>query len=242
MGLRKYIRKTYRFKNAIEIYEHLDGRYGARGAPRKEKIKATPEEVKKRNQWNRERTARHKLRTWFRENDYLLTFTYRKADRPPDMKTAKKHFRSAYTMMRKEYRKRGYELRWMRNIEVGTKGAYHIHVVVNRIPDADLIAKKAWPYGGANIKLLYEQGEFKELAEYITKTPDTDPRLREADYSTSRHLPIEEPKKKRLTRWPKEPKEPKGYYLDKDSFHEGSNPFTGCRYRYYTLIAIHRRI
>ena len=50
MGLRKYIRKTYRFKNAIEIYEHLDGRYGARGAPRKEKIKATPEEVKKRNQ------------------------------------------------------------------------------------------------------------------------------------------------------------------------------------------------
>lgn len=240
--IKRYKRLTYIFPNAIEVYEYLDGKYGARGAPRRKKRKATPEEMKKRNQWNREKLARHKLRTWFRENDYLLTFTYRKSDRPPDMETAKKNFKKAYTEMRKEYRKRGYELRWMRNIEVGTKGAWHIHVVVNRIPDADLIAKKAWTHGGVDIKLLYEQGEFAELAAYITKTPDTDPRLKEASYSTSKNLPVEEPKEKRFARWVKEPKEKEGFYIDKESYYEGVNPVTGYKYRYYTMVRIHRRI
>lgn len=240
--VKRYKRLTYTFRNAIEVYEYLDGKYGARGAPREKKKKATPEEIKCRNRWNRERVARHKLRTWFVENDYLLTFTYRKSDRPPDMKTAKKQFAKAMRIMRKEYRKRGYELRWMRNIEVGSRGAWHVHVVVNRIPDADIIAKKAWPHGAVNIKLLYEQGEFAELAAYITKTPDTDPRLVETSYSTSRNLPVKEPKVKRIKNWQKKIREKEGYYIDKESYHEGINPVTGYKYRYYTMIRIHRRI
>ena len=238
---KRYKRLTYTFPNAIEIYEHLDGRYGARGSPRQKKKKLTPEQVKKRNQWNRERKARHKLRTWFRENDYLVTLTYRKDERPEDMKQAVKELGKALRKMRNEYRKRGHELRYLRNIEVGTKGAWHIHLAVNRIPDADLIIKKAWDHGGINFKLLYEQGEFSELAAYLTKTPDTDPRLKESAYHASQNLPVPEPEKKLLTRWKKDPKPKPGYYIDKESFHEGINPATGYKYRHYTLIRIKRR-
>lgn len=239
---KRYKRLTYIFPNAIEVYEYLDGRYGARGTPRKKKDKPTKEQIRKRNQWNKERKARHKLRKWFKENDYLVTFTWRKADRPDNMREAVKILGKALRKIRAEYRKRGYELRYLRNIEVGTRGAWHIHMVVNRIQDADLILKKAWNHGGVNFKLLYEQGEFSELAAYITKTPDTDPRLAEASYHASQNLPVPEPEQKRLARWKKEPREKEGYYIDKASFHEGVNPVTGYKYRCYTMIRIHRRI
>lgn len=240
--MKRYKRLTYRFPNAIEVHEYLDGRYGARGSPREKKKKPTPEQIRKRNQWNRERKARHKLRTWFKENDYLVTMTYRKRDRPPDMKAATEELSKAIRKIRTGYRKKGYELRYLRNIEVGTKGAWHIHMIINRIPDADLIIKKAWDHGGADFRLLYEQGEFAELAAYITKTPDTDPRLKEASYWASKNLPVPEPEVKRLARWKKEPKVKEGYYIDKESYFEGINPATGYKYRYYTMIRIHRRI
>lgn len=37
---------------------------------------------------------------------------------------------------------------------------------------------------GLIFRLLYERGEFAELAAYITKTPETDPRLKESAYRT----------------------------------------------------------
>jgi hypothetical protein len=239
---KRYKRLTYIFPNAIEVYEYLDGRYGARGSPRKEKKKPTKEQIKRRNQWNKERKARHKLREWFKPNDYLATLTWRKNDRPGDMKEAIRILAKTLRKIRGEYRKQGVELRYLRNIEVGTKGAWHIHIIVNRIPDADLILKNAWDYGGVNFQLLYEKGEFAELAAYITKTPDTDPRLKEARYHASQNLPVPEPKEDRLVYWKKEPREKKGYYIDKETFHEGKNPVTGYRYRYYTMIRINRRI
>lgn len=243
---KRYKRLTYLLGDSIEVYEYLDGRYGAPGEKRGEKKKATPEQIRKRNQWNRERTARHKLKVHFQENDYLALLTYRKEERPPDMKAAKKDFTDMMRTVRREYRKRGYALRWMRNIEVGPRGAWHIHLVVNREADTDLILKKAWGHGRVTFKHLYEEGGFADLAGYITKTPETANRynenLVETSYSSSRNLPTPEPKVKRLVRWAKKPREKKGYYIDKGSYYEGINPVTGYRYRYYTMIQIHRRI
>lgn len=234
------------FRDSIEIYEYLDGRYGAPGEKRKKKKEITPEQIKKRNQWNRERTARHKLKTWFHENDYLMLLTYRRDARPPNMKAAKEDFGKAVRKIRSAYKKKGCELRWMRNIEVGPKGGWHIHLVINRIPDTDLIVKKAWIHGRVTFKHLYEEGGFAKLAGYITKTPETANRygenLVETSYSASKNLPVKGPKEKKLVRWPKKPREKKGYYLDKTSCYEGINPATGYRYRYYTLIRINRRI
>lgn len=237
--MKLYKRVIHRFKNAIEVYEYLDGRYGARGEPRRKKEKPTPEQMDKRNQWNREKKARHKLRTYFDINDYFSCLTYRREDRPPDMQTAKKQFSDAIKIIRREYRKRGKELYWIRNIEVGTKGAWHIHICVNRIPDTDLILKKAWKFGCVTNKLMYEQGEFRELAEYITKTPKTDKRLKESSYSTSKNMPLPEPEVRKVKRLGK-PKEVEGFYLDKPSFHEGENRVTGYPYRCYTLLRYRR--
>ena len=95
-------------------------------------------------------------------------------------------------------------------------------------------------YGKVINTLMYEKGGFADLAAYITKTPATDPRLRESDYSASRNLPIPEPEKKIYRHWKtwKEIKVPAGYYLDKSSVKEGINPYTGYRYRSYSLLPL----
>ena len=236
-------RKTYRLNaDVIEVEEYHDGRYGAPGMKRDKKKKATPEQIEKINQYNREKKARRLLRKYFKVKDYFSTWTYARDERPPDMETAKKQFAQAVRYIRKEYRKRGHELRWIRNIEVGSKGAWHIHVVVNRIQDTDLILSEAWKYGKVKNELLYLKGEFAELASYITKTPKTEKRLVEANYSSSRNMQQPQPEVDKLKRWKKEVKPKKGFYIEKDTFREGINPVTGYKYRSYTMIRLNRRI
>lgn len=231
-------RKIFRFPNAMEVHEYHTARYGAPGRKRQEKRKPTPEDIARQNRWNRERTARHKLRMHFKKSDYYTDLTYRKPERPEDMEAAKKDFAEFIRLVRKEYRKRGAELKWLRNIEVGTRGGWHIHIIVNRIDDTDKILTDAWKKGKVISQLMHNDGEFKKLAAYITKTPETDPRLREASYSSSRNLPLPEPEEKIMMRWRKEPHVPKGYYLDEVT--EGINPVTGYSYRTYSLLCVRR--
>lgn len=205
--------------------------------------KATPEMIEKINQHNRERTCRWKLLNNFGPGDYFTLLTYRKEKRPADMIQAKKDFEKFYKKVGKEYRKRGQELKWIRNIEAGTKNGWHIHVVLNRIPDTDLIIQEAWPHGKAVSQLMHEAGNFRQLAAYLTKAPKTDKRLRETSYSTSRNLPVPEPQKKTYLHWKtwKKVRIPKGFTLEKETYVEGINPVTGYPYRSYTLIREKRR-
>lgn len=238
-----YTGKRWRFRNAIEVEEYHTARYGAPGQQRVKRRKATPEEMERVNQYNREKTARRKLREHFDVHDYFTTLTYKRDERPEDMIAAKDDFKKFIREVRKRYKKHGYVLKWMRNIEVGTKKGWHIHLIINRYPETDEILAEAWKKGKVVNQLMYKTGEFAKLAAYITKTPKTDPRLRESDYSTSRNLPIPEPDKKVYDKWETwgKVRVPKGFYVDPDSFHEGVNPLTGYKYRHYTLIRISRR-
>lgn len=235
-----HCKHTYRSPNAIEVEEFHTGKYGAPGQPRQKKQKATPEQIERINQYNREKLARRKLRLHFEVNDYFACLTYRRENRPPDMKTALKHFQQFMRKVREAYRKRGFDVKWIRNIEVGTKNGWHIHLIINRIPDTDIILAASWLHGQVVNKLLYEKGEFAQLAAYITKTPKTDPKLKEASYSTSKNLPVPPPEKKIVYGWKLTDKirVPKGYYLDKQSLREGVNPVTGYGYRSYTLLKL----
>ena len=126
--------------------------------------------------------------------------------------------------------------------------------MITRIPETAQIIEDAWPYGGVYITQLkkskYYSEDFAELASYITKSEHTRekkadgseaaPRIKESSYSTSRNMPLPEPHKKKLSRWPKEVKPKKGYYIAR--IHEGINPKTGYKYRRYTLIRLNRRI
>lgn len=249
-------RETTRLRggDVLDVREYHDGRYGARGMPRQKKRKPTKEDMQRVNAANKARRCQYRLLQYFREGDYFVTLTYRVEERPPDMGTALKHWERFRRRITSKYRTRGAPLYWIRNIEQGTRGAWHIHLVIARMPETAQVLEEAWEHGGVYItqirKSKYYSEDMAELAAYLTKGEHTrekrtdgtlsPPRLKEASYSRSRNMPLPQPRPERLVRWQKEVKPKKGYYIAR--IHEGINPKTGYRYRRYTMIRLHRRI
>lgn len=246
-------RKTYRFRGGdiLDVEEFHDGDYGAHGKTRLKKKKPTKEQMQRVNALNKMRRCRQRLLEYFCPGDLFATLTYEVKNRPPDMKAATLDFKKTIRKVRDEFRKREHELFWIRNIEQGTKGAWHIHLIINEIGDTASIIQKAWKHGGvyiSEIRLndkLYDP-DFTKLASYLTKdehskdlkkdgTPGK-PRIKEASYSTSRNMPLPEPKEDELVRWKDEPSPRKGYYIVR--IHEGINPVTGFKYRRYTMVRL----
>lgn len=232
-------KKEYKFKNSIEIEEYVDGRYGAKGKKREEKKKATPEQVKRQNQLNKAKNCRRRIKNNFEEDDYYWTLTFGKDQRPKTMEEAKAIWTKLQRKLRTEYKRQRKKFKWIISIEKGKKGAIHFHLITNRIEDGDRFMKKLWTCGSIYLRLLYDNGDYKALADYMTKAAEGG---EESYYSHSRNLPIPEPRVKKLKgKW--EDIEPyKGYYIDKESVVEGINPVTGYKYRHYTMIRINRRI
>lgn len=252
MATRRVIH-TFRDGDVKEVKEYHDGRYGAKGLPREKKRKPTQQQMEIVNAMNKAETARHRLLEYFGKKDYFLTLTYRVDARPPDMAQAKKDFTKLMDKLRRRYRKEEIELRWIRNIERGTKGAWHIHLIITGCRDTIRWVEECWSHGGIYAEQLekskYYEEDCSQLASYITKSEKVGekkedgsrekPRLSESSYSTSKNMPLKPPKKKRLARWPKKIHVPQGYYVAKS--HEGINPATGFKYRRYTLIRLNRR-
>ncbi|RHL84320.1 rolling circle replication-associated protein [Dorea formicigenerans] len=249
-------KKTYSFRGGdiIDTEEYHDGKYGAPGEKRIKRKKATPEEMERVNKRNKEKRCRQRMLTYFREGDLFATLTYKVEERPPDMTSAKKDFSKFIRKIRTEYKKRGIELYWIRNIEMGTRGAWHIHLIVNNTGDTASLIQKVWEHGGVYIESIkdsksYDE-DFTKLSSYMTKDGKTTetkkdgtegkPRVKESNYSTSRNMPLPEARVKKMTRWKKKVKPRAGYYIA--HMHEGINPATGYRFRRVTQIRLNRRI
>ncbi|MBQ0113852.1 MAG: hypothetical protein KBT03_12040 [Bacteroidales bacterium] len=240
MGYREVRRES---KKAVLIDQYMMFKYGSPGQKRNKRRKPTPEEVKKNNQYNKKRKILWKLQTYFEEDDYFVTLTYKRDQRPEDMEGAKKDFKRFLDKVRKEFKKAGVELRWMRNIEIGTKKACHIHLIIKRLDGLDKLIRKNWKHGGVNFQLMYEDGSFRRLADYIAKSPINDKSLSETDFQCSRNMPLPEPKVKEIKGWSitRKIRVPEGWQLDGESVREGVNPVTGYPYRSYMLVRERRK-
>ena len=193
------------------------------------------------NLYNRKRKLRRIIKKNFSENDYWVLLTYLKGYRT-DVKAAKKDFAKFIRKLRREYKKRGYELKWVVKTEVGKKGAAHHHFLTNRIPDGDIIIKDCWRSmegtGFPSYKPIYEEGGFDGLAYYITK-PDEDGESY-SGYSRSRNLAVPEPEISRATKkeMSEYPQAPPGWYIDADSVTMGINPITGYEYQHFVMFKL----
>lgn len=233
-------RKTYRLRGGtvIEVEEFHDGRYGAPGKKRQRKEKPTSEQAQRVNYQQKKKRCRHKLIEYFERGDLFITLTYRKSDRPPDMKGALKDFAAFRRRVIREFEKRGVTLYWIRNIEKGTRGAWHVHLVIKETGDTASIVQKAWTKGGIYTEKIgqcgYYDEDFERLAAYITKDERTEKRISEASYGASRNMPTPEPKIEKLVRWKTKTVPKKGYTMVR--IFEGINEMTGYDYRRYTMV------
>ena len=248
-----YRKTTVKTACSLEITESHSNRLRPPGSGREKRKTPTPEAMRKSNQRARERKAVALMRNNFRTGDCYMTLTWKPEDRPEDMSEARREVTNFLERVKRRYARYGQELRYMANIEEGARGAWHMHIVVNELQDerktpmAASIMSSCWPYGRIDVDHLRPDGMFRKLAEYITKTPESDPsRCRQSKMLRSRNLVKPEVETKEYTRrqamdrqghW-KDIKVPQGYYLDETSIYEGRNLFTGFPYRRYSLIRI----
>lgn len=235
-----YVKKIWDFGWLKQVEKCYPGNYGAPGIERGEKKKRTPEDIARQNKTNREKKLQRLILANFKEGDWHLILKYRPEDRPSEFKEAKKQVRKFIADMRKEYKKAGIPFKYIVITEKGKKGALHQHLVIEDITEGGIITtklvKKLWKCGNTTFIDLYEDGEYKNLAEYIVKK-ETKDNNEWATYSRSRNMVIPEPEKEIIHRrtWKKEPKPEKGFYIIADSVVNGINPVTGYPYQHYAM-------
>lgn len=247
---------TFRFPDSIEYEYKWAGNYGARGEKREKKVKATPQQIKKQNQSNREKYMRRLIKLNFSPNDLWITLKYPEGTRKP-VQEVKRDFKKFHDRLRYQFKKRGYPLKIVIRKEIGKRGGIHIHILIPRMwgEDTDLLVQEAWKYGRVNFESIYEYGGYEKLANYIVKQPDEEiekqlslfpeeERKEFVRYSCSRNLDRPVPEREYRRRWTvkkliKEgPKPTPGFYIDKNTIKYGINRFTGMSYLHYTEVKI----
>ena len=248
-----YWKDVWRFANSIEYEYKFAGNYGARGEPRGKRNKASPEQIKKQNQQNREKKLRRLIKANFLPDDLLCTLKYPRGTRKP-ISEVEKDVGKFLRYMRREYKKRGESFKFVYRIEIGARGGIHIHILINRSrgkPDTDILVQSAWKQGRVNFVSIHEQGGYQMLASYIAKLPDKgierqmslfpeQDKRKLVRVSSSRNLIRPEPERTEYRRWTvrklveEAPVPTPGYYIDKESVVYGTNPYTGMSYYRYT--------
>lgn len=247
-----YIRDTWDCGETLEVEEKHTGRYGARGQKREPKKEPTPEDIARQNQWKRVRELRRLVKWNFTTGDSWITLTYQK-DKRVSWEEMIKHMQKFIRQLQTRYRKYGWTLKYIWRPQIGKRGAIHIHILLNAESNTETrtekMVRELWTHGNPNMKVVYDLKN-GDLAEYIaTPLQEWEPEKAKA-YHPSRNLIRKEPARKEIKRRSlidkdgvvREPKAPKGYYVDPDSIKKGINPVTGYAYRHYTLVKIDRRI
>lgn len=239
-----YIKTSCRIKDRKEVAKYYDIGYGAPGVPREKKKNRTPEEMARQNLWQRCRKLRRLIELNFDPGDWHVILTCRPEERP-DLQEAPAVIRKFRDKLRKEYKKQGWELKYIITCETGKRGAVHWHMIVNDMHDGTqstaAIIRRIWIRGRPHFSPLDDSGEYGRLAEYIVKETagriEKENTIEKLSYMASRNLirPVEKREKISAGRWTKEPKPPKGWELVKGSLVNGINKFNGLPYQHYTL-------
>lgn len=240
---------TYYTPMFNDIEYKFAGKYGAKGEKRAKRRKATPEQIKKQNQRNKEKYMRRLIALNFKAHDLWTTLKYPKGYRT-EVDEVRGHLSKFLRKMKSWYKKIERVFKYICRIEVGKKGGIHIHILFNRVEGADRMAQEIWEQGRASFTSLYEEGGCKALAEYIVKQPEEmegqlsmfpeKDRKRLNSYSSSKNLVRPQPERKHYNKWTlrklveKGPTPTPGFYIDVDSIVSGVNPYTGMSYYYYT--------
>lgn len=239
-----YLKVVCEINDKLEIDKHYDIRYGAPGMPRQKRGKRTPEEMAAQNMWRRKRYLRRLIELNFQGGDWHVTLTCRSEDRPTT-EEAPGRIRSFRDALRREYKKRGWALKYIITCEVGKRGATHWHMIVNDMHDGESstakLIRRLWVWGRLYFSPLDDTGDYGKLAEYIIKESagriargETAEKL---SYMCSRNLsrPVGRKEKCRARGWRKMPRVPPGWQLVSGTLVNGVNKFNGLPYQHYTI-------
>jgi len=213
-------------------YKYHSARYGKKSG-RGCNIKPTSEKQKFIN-----KKISGQKRLWticdnFEKDDYFITLTYRRDERPDSMDEAMECIKKFLAKLSRILKKRNTKLSYMQMTERGTKGGVHHHLLIkNRFDIGVIFEKNLWPYGSVNIQRVYSDNLLK-LGMYMLKG---DSEASEKRYSQSRDIVAPEPEVKIIAaeKWTEVPKPVKGYEVINVS--DGVDMEYGYPYQEYIMV------
>lgn len=238
-----YIKRTWKFKNSIEVEKIHTFTCRAKGMKRNAKINQTKESVKKNNKRKAVDRLRRLIKANF-ENGYHVVLTYDKDNRP-DRIRAEKELKNFVRRMKYRFNKSGEEFKYILVTEYENKAIHH-HLIIN---DSDQInvnrtMAEQWSRNGhVNYTMLYVDEEVETLAEYLIKETDKtfrDDECTKQRYTRSRNLiePVCTQTILKGNTFQNNPSVPAVYALKKDTLINGVSDITGYPYQKYTLYKI----
>lgn len=233
-----HIERVVKAGKVMEIVKYHCARYNCKGEKRRKKENMSIEAQQKVNLRQATQNLRWKLNENFVDGDLWVEYDYRKELRPKSSVEMQEHMTEFLKLVRKEYKIRGMELKYVYCKEIGPKGAAHIHMVMNHCSDITDILRRCWKKGGVHIDPLYTDGDYSGIAEYMHKYADktiqTEGKLIGKRYYSSKGL--RQPKITRrivgsVNTYYESARERKGYYIIKDSVISG---ITEAGYGYFS--------
>lgn len=233
--------KIYYLKNTIEVEKvHITRRRGdVKNSLKKLKTTKAMELV---NERHCEDKLRRTMNNNFSPGDWHLVLTYSKAFSSLSKDDRAKALRSFFGKMKRRYKKLGHEFKWITVTEYKNGNPHH-HIVINEIPEINVknMVTELWKYGRPHFTPLDKSGDYAGLAYYFIKetrkTFRNDSYPHKQRYTCSRNMDIPVPKVKKVSgsRFVKDPKSFKGYFVVPDSVRQGVCQFNGYTYQYYTM-------
>lgn len=235
-----YLKETCIAGKTIEITKRHSSRYGKKGILRGKNISKTNKQMAKINAVNAETKLRRLVNANFGYRDILLTLTYIKNERPNE-EQAKKMVERFKRKLREVYKKNNMELKYVVVTEYKSTAIHH-HFIINEM-NKNQIAQ-LWEHGKAVFTCLDRSGQYGGLVHYLLKetqntyVEENSPSKKRWDSSKNLKKPIIEKIVIQARKWKEDPKEIKGYMLDRNSIQKGVHSFTGWPFQFYSMVAI----
>ena len=236
--------------NAIDVIDTYPTQFGdnlVRGD--RGKGPGTPQAQKLYNRELAKRQLTRLINANFVPDDWWITLTYERENRPETKEAAKVIFNKFMRRLRREYRKAGYELKALKRTAYGERGALHHHLIVNQGVPTRTITRLWREVSGASSSAhppyyvpLYPNGEFSSLASYLVEQLDiSEDEYCERKWTGTRNLTKPEPESVRdipEIKWQEPPEPREGYVIDTFSIKAGTNEVTGRPYLFYRMVKI----
>lgn len=239
-----YIEKTTKAGRTVLIERCYSSHVHPPGAKREKKSKKTKEAQMKINLRNTAIELTILMNSNFSPGDYHVTLTYTPEQRPEDLEGAKKDRKKFLRQLRRRIKKENQEFKYILVTEIGKRGALHHHMVMNQVPTEWI--RTAWPKGRIDIRPLDDTGQYSRLAEYFAKYKLQFKQMGGKGHAGSRSTNLQRPETIRriITNrecFRQEPRDKKGYWIDKGTVYAGISELTGWGFMRYILVEIDGR-
>lgn len=246
----KHLRKKVIAGNTKEFSNYYSGRY-KNYAPRLPAEKRTEERMRRWQDKRAEDNCRHAIHCNFGVGDLFATLHY-----PPKTRKSSEEIREdikeLLRQLRKLFKKTGAVLKYIFTVGRGKRGAIHFHMVLNQMSTKvlediwqDITGTDECPYPSVYIRHLDRSGYYPKVAAYLIKNAKetfwSEDRIYGKRYCASRNLkkPIIKVEEIGAKTWLKEPRQQKGYYIDKNYNYNG---FDGAGYPYQSYVMVKLQI